>query len=315
MIPVDFAIQTGQQHRSYDELLGLWRAAERLGFTSAWLYDHLVPVGGDLDGNVFEAWTLLSSLLSRTERIRGGILVSCVMYRHPSMVAKQAVTIDHASGGRVDVGLGSCWNEWEADLYGIPFPPARERSERLVEAIDVLRTMWAPGEHNHDGRYYRISGAHASPQPVQRPGPPVWVGGMGARTAAIVAAKADGWNTIFVTLDEYRDHLDRVRRACDEIGRDHKTLRLSFGQRVSVDRDERRAEQRARAQYERNDVPFDEHIRERFIFGNALQVAERIAAFRDLGVEQFVLWHEPPFDAEAEEQIREFAETVFPLLR
>lgn len=310
-----FAIQTGQQHRSYDELLGLWRSAEQLGFTSAWLYDHLVPVGGDLDGNVFEAWTLLSSLLSRTERIRGGILVTCVMYRHPSVLAKEAVTVDHASGGRLEMGLGSCWNAWEADLYGIDFPPARERSERLVEAIDVMRAMWEPGDHKHEGKYYRVTGAHASPRPVQRPGPPLWVGGVGARTASIAASKADGWNAIFVTVDEYREHLARVRRACEEIGRDPSTLRLSFGQRVSVDRDEQRAEQRARAQYERNGVPFDEHIRERFIFGSPLQVAEHIGAFRDLGVGEFVLWHEPPFDAEAEDQIRAFAETVFPLLR
>ena len=312
---MDFAIQTGQQHRSYDELLGLWRVAEQLHFSHAWLYDHLVPVGGDLDGNVFEAWTLLSSLLSRTERIRGGILVSCVMYRHPSVLAKQAVTVDHASNGRLDLGIGSCWNAWEADLYGIEFPPLRERNERLLEAIDVIRTMWDPSAGNVEGTHYRVSGAHAAPRPVQQPGPPIWIGGTGKRMPEIVAAKADGWNAIFTTLDEYREHLERVRAACEAIGRDPSTVRLSFGQRVSVDHDERRAEERARAQYERNGVPFDDHIRERFIFGSPLQVAETIRAFRDAGVEQFVLWHEPPFDIEAEDQIRAFAETVMPLLR
>ena len=311
---MDFGIQTGQQHRSYGELLRLWQVAEQLGYTNGWLYDHFVPVGGDLDGEVFEAWTLLSSLLSRTERIRGGILVSCVMYRHPAVLAKQAVTVDHASHGRVELGIGSCWNAWEADLYGIEFPPLRERNDRLEEAIDVLRAMWAPEALDVKGRFYKVSAAHSSPRPLQQPHPPIWVGGTGRRTPAIAAAKADGWNAIFTTLEEYRGHLDRVRRACEDAGRDPSTLRLSFGQRVSVDRDEARAEERARAQYERHGIPFDDTLRARFIFGNALKVAEEVGAYAELGLDQFVLWHEPPFDADAEDQVRAFAEQVMPLL-
>jgi F420-dependent oxidoreductase-like protein len=312
---VEFGIQTGQQHRSYREILNLWQTAERLGFTYAWLYDHLIPVGGDLDGDVFEAWTLLSSLLSRTERIRGGILVTCVMYRQPAVLAKAASTVDHASGGRVELGIGSCWNAWEEGLYGIGFPPLRERNERLGEAIQVIRTMWDPTKQNYDGRYYKVSAAHASPLPVQRPHPPIWVGGTGKSLPAIAAKHADGWNAIFTSLEEYKGHLGRVRAACEEAGRDPATLALSFGQRVSVDSDSKRAEERARMQYERHGVPFDEVMRSRFIFGSAMQVAEQVRALRDLGVGQFVLWHEPPFDSDAEDQIREFAETVVPLLR
>jgi alkanesulfonate monooxygenase SsuD/methylene tetrahydromethanopterin reductase-like flavin-dependent oxidoreductase (luciferase family) len=312
---VEFGIQTGQQHRSYREILNLWQIAERLGFTYAWLYDHLIPVGGDLDGDVFEAWTLLSSLLSRTENIRGGILVTCVMYRQPAVLAKAASTVDHASGGRVELGIGSCWNAWEAGLYGIDFPPLRERNERLGEAIEVIRTMWDPSKQNYDGRYYKVSAAHASPLPVQQPHPPIWVGGTGKSLPAIAAKHADGWNAIFTSLEEYKGHLARVRAACEEAGRDPATLALSFGQRVSVDSDSKRAEERARLQYERHGVPFDEVMRSRFIFGSAMQVAEQVRALRDLGVGQFVLWHEPPFDSDAEDQIREFAETVVPLLR
>lgn len=313
---MEFGIQTGQQHRAYAEILRLWQAAERLGFRTAWLYDHLVPVGGDLDGDVFEAWTLLSSLLSRTESIRGGVLVSCVVYRHPAVLAKAASTVDHASGGRVEFGIGACWNAWEADLYGVEFPPLRERLERLDEAIHVVRTMWDPSKANYDGRHYKVSGAHFAPLPLQRPHPPVWIGGFGTRRLPdIVARQADGWNAIFLSVPEYRERLAVMRRACETAGRDPATLRLSFGQRVSVDRDERVAEERARLQYERHGVAFDEHIRQRFVFGTPLQVAEQIAAFRDLGVEQLILWHEPPFDAEAEDQLREFTETVAPLLR
>jgi alkanesulfonate monooxygenase SsuD/methylene tetrahydromethanopterin reductase-like flavin-dependent oxidoreductase (luciferase family) len=312
---VEFGIQTGQQHRSYSEILNLWQIAERLGFSYAWLYDHLIPVGGDLDGDVFEAWTLLSSLLSRTEKIRGGILVTCVMYRQPAVLAKAASTVDHASGGRVELGIGSCWNAWEAGLYGIDFPVLRERNERLGEAIEVIRTMWDPTKQNYDGRYYKVSAAHASPLPVQKPHPPIWVGGTGKSLPAIAAKHADGWNAIFTSLEEYKGHLDRVRAACEDAGRDPATLALSFGQRVSVDSDSKRAEERARMQYERHGVPFDEVMRSRFIFGSAMQVAEQVRALRDLGVGQFVLWHEPPFDSDAEDQIREFSETVIPLLR
>jgi len=311
---VDFGIQTGQQHRSYAEILNLWQTAERLGFSYAWLYDHLIPVGGDLDGDVFEAWTMLSSLLSRTDHIRGGILVSCVMYRQPSVLAKAATTVDHASGGRLELGIGSCWNAWEAGMYGLDFPPMRERNERLAEAIQVIRTMWDPSKENFEGRFYKVSAAHASPLPVQKPHPRIWVGGTGRSLPKVAAEHADGWNAIFASLDEYRGVLDRVRAECEARGRDPGTLALSFGQRVSVDRDEKRAEERARMQYERHGVPFDETLASRFIFGSAMQVAEQVRAFRDLGVGQFVLWHEPPFDADAEDQIREFAETVIPLL-
>jgi F420-dependent oxidoreductase-like protein len=313
---VEFGIQTGQQHRPFPEILALWQLAERLGYSTGWLYDHLVPVGGDLDGEVYEAWTALATLLARTERIRGGVLVSCVMFRHPAILAKAAATIDVASGGRLEFGIGACWNAWEADLYGVPFPPLAERMERLDEAIQVVRTMWDPTKEGFEGRYYRVSAAHRSPLPAQRPHPRIWVGGWGRRRMPeIIARQADGWNAIFLSLEEYRERLEAMRRACERVGRDPATLALSFGQRVSVDADARRAERRARDQYERHGVAFDEQMRERFIFGTPLEVAEKVNAFRELGVSQFILWHELPFDAEAEDQIRQFAETVVPLLR
>lgn len=309
---MEFGIQTGQQHRSLHQIESLWALAERLGYRYAWLYDHLTPVMGDLDGNVFEAWSLLAHLLARTENIRGGILITCVMYRNPAVLAKTAATIDHASAGRLEFSLGACWNAWEAGLHGIEFPPLGERLDRLGEGIDVVRAAWSGSAF--EGRFYRV-GPHAAPRPVQQPHPPIWVGGNGkVRLARIVAEKADGWNTIFLSYPEYVERLEAVRRACDATGRDPGTLRLSFGQRVSVDRDRGRAEERAKAQYERNGVPFDDTIRSRFVFGSPADVAEQVAAFRDRGVEQFIVWHEPPFDADAEEQLHAFAELVMPLL-
>lgn len=313
---MQFGIQTGQQHRSFKEILNLWQLAERTGFSYGWLYDHLVPVGGDLDGEVYESWSLLATLLAKTERIHGGILVSCVMFRHPAILAKTASTIDVASGGRLEFGIGACWNEWEADLYGVQFPKMSERVDRLDEAIDVVRTMWDPTKENYEGKFYNVSAAHVSPLPHQKPHPRIWVGGWGKKKMpSIIARQADGWNAIFLSFDEYRERLEAMRRACEEIGRDPSTLALSFGQRVCVDADEKRAERRAADQFERNGVPFDDQLRQKFIFGTPLQVAEKIAAFRDLGVDQFILWHEPPFDAEAEDQIRQFSESVMPLVR
>jgi alkanesulfonate monooxygenase SsuD/methylene tetrahydromethanopterin reductase-like flavin-dependent oxidoreductase (luciferase family) len=313
---VEFGIQTGQQHRPFKEILGLWQLAERVGYSYGWLYDHLVPVGGDLDGEVYESWAALAMLLARTERMRGGILVSCVMFRHPAILAKTASTIDVASDGRLEFGMGACWNAWESDLYGVPFPKLAERLDRLDEAIDVVRTMWDPTRENYEGRYYKVAAAHVSPLPAQRPHPRIWVGGWGkTKMPNIIARQADGWNAIFLSYDEYFERLQSMRRACEEVGRDPGTLQLSFGQRVSVDADERRAERRAVEQYERNGVAFDETMRSRFIFGTPLQVAERINRFRELGVAQFILWHELPFDAEAEDQIRQFSESVMPLIR
>jgi len=313
---VEFGIQTGQQHRSFKQILDLWQLAERTGYSYAWLYDHLVPVGGDLDGEVYESWSALATLLAKTDRIRGGILVSCVMWRQPAILAKTASTIDIASNGRLEFGIGACWNAWESDLYGVPFPPLRERLDRLDEAIDVVRTMWDPSRENFEGHYYKVAAAHVQPLPAQKPHPPIWIGGWGkTKMPGIIARQADGWNAIFLSLDEYRERLAAMRRACEDIGRDPSSLKLSFGQRVSVDADERRAEQRAADQYERNGVPFDDNLRDHFIFGTPLQVAEKISAFKELGVDQFILWHEPPFDAEADDQIRQFSESVMPLLR
>jgi alkanesulfonate monooxygenase SsuD/methylene tetrahydromethanopterin reductase-like flavin-dependent oxidoreductase (luciferase family) len=312
---VRFGIQTGQQHRPFTEILSLWQLAERIGYANAWLYDHLVPVGGDLDGDVYESWSALAMLLAKTERIRGGILVSCVMWRQPAILAKTASTIDVASDGRLEFGIGACWNAWESDLYGVQFPALSERLDRLDEAISVVRTMWDPTVENYEGRFYKVSSAHASPKPKQRPHPPIWVGGWGrTKMPNIIARQADGWNAIFLSIDEYRERLDSMRRACEAIDRDPASLVLSFGGRVSVDADARRAEARAAEQYERNGVAFDEHVRERFIYGTPLQVAEKINAFKELGVGQFILWHEPPFDAEAEDQLRQFSESVMPLL-
>lgn len=308
---MDFGIQTGQQHRSYQDILELWQLADRLGMRTAWLYDHLVPVGGSPDGNVFEAWTMLSSLLSRTERIRGGILVTCVMYRHPSVLAKQAVTVDHASGGRLEFGIGSCWNAWEAGLYGIPFPGLRERNERLDEALAIVRAMWSA----RDAVVAGVSTGYAAPAPVQQPHPPVWVGGTGKRIPSIVAEHADGWNVVLTTVEEYAGHVERVRAACEAAGRDPSSVRFSFGQRVVVEATREAAEARARAMYEPHGAAFDDFVRERVIFGAPADVAEQIARFRDLGVADFVLWHEPPMDdPNAAEQIEAFMRDVAPLL-
>jgi alkanesulfonate monooxygenase SsuD/methylene tetrahydromethanopterin reductase-like flavin-dependent oxidoreductase (luciferase family) len=176
--------------------------------------------------------------------------------------------------------------------------------------------MWDPTKENFDGLFYKVSAAHVAPLPAQRPHPRIWVGGWGrSKMPNIIARQADGWNAIFLSFEEYQARLIEMRRACEEIGRDPGTLGLSFGQRVSVDADERRAEARAIEQYERNGVAFDEQLRSRYIFGTPLQVAEKINAFKELGVDQFILWHELPFDSEAEDQIRQFSESVMPLVR
>ena len=308
-----FGIQTGQQHRTYDEILTLWQTAERNGYASGWLYDHLIPVGGELDGNVFEAYTLLSSLLARTSSIRGGVLVTCVMYRSPTVLAKAAATIDHASGGRLNFGIGSCWNFWEAGQYGLEFPKLGERYERLVEAIEVSLATWAGSAF--EGRFYSQSGAAVAPPPVQQPHPPIWVGGNGKRIGPIAARYADGWNSIFTTFDEFRLNYTMIDEACAAAGRDPSTLRRSFGQRVVVESTYEAAEARARAMYEPHGATFDDYVRARVFFGTPEGVAEQIAPFKELGVEEFICWHEPPMDdAHAVEQVQAFAETVVPLL-
>ena len=221
-----FGIHSGQQNaKSFDEYVAIWKFAEEVGLDWASVFDHFQPIQSDQDGPCYEGFTLLAAMAAHTTKLACGIIVSGVTYRHPAVVANMATTIDHVSGGRMELGIGAAWNEDEHDEYGIEFPRIGVRMDMLDEACHVLRALWTEERPSFAGRHYTLNEARCEPKPVQER-MPLWIGGSGEkRTLRIVAEHATGWNTFFGEIDEYRHKLDVLERHCADVGRDPAEIR------------------------------------------------------------------------------------------
>jgi alkanesulfonate monooxygenase SsuD/methylene tetrahydromethanopterin reductase-like flavin-dependent oxidoreductase (luciferase family) len=203
-----------------------WQLFEQLGFESAWVCDHLVQPSRP-QGPYLEAWSLLAGLAARTEKMRIGVLVSCNTFRHPSVLAKMAITVDHISNGRLEVGLGAGWYEPEHAMFGIPFPETKELVARFREAVQVVDLLLREDTSSFHGSYYQLNQAQSRPHSLQRPRPPLVLGAFGPRMLKIVATYADTWNG-FGTPKEMRERNQMLDDYCREIGRDPETLNRSL---------------------------------------------------------------------------------------
>lgn len=233
--PVRFGLFLSQADRSWDEVLDRFRMAEALGFDHAWLVDHLQPTEGAPDRPMHEAWTLLAAIAARTERIRLGVLVTSNTFRYPAVLAKQAVTVDHISSGRLILGLGTGWHEEEHRRYGIDFPTPRERVDRLEESVEMLTALMGADRTTYSGLHYQLDDAPLEPKPLQRPGVPILIAAHRPRMIRLAARYADQWDTFpelpgTATDGVTTDIAERVRifdEACREAGRDPGSVRRS----------------------------------------------------------------------------------------
>lgn len=217
-------IDLSQHQLEWDELLARARFAEEAGFDGAWVFDHFTALYGDPGGPCMEAYTLLAALAAATTRIRLGALVTGVTYRHPSLLATEAVTVDHVSGGRLELSLGAGWLEQEHIELGIPFPPTGERVERLEEALEVVKALMTTDGATFEGRHYHLRNAAYRPRPVQQPHPPIWIGAGGVRrTIPIAARHADVWHS-FGSVDELRRKADVLDEHARRAGRDPREI-------------------------------------------------------------------------------------------
>jgi F420-dependent oxidoreductase-like protein len=216
-----FGIVT-DQNQPWPTVVERWRLFEALGFDSAWDCDHLVQPSRPT-GPYFEAWTLLGGLAACTQRIRIGVLVSCNTFRHPSLLAKEALTIDHLSNGRLDLGLGAGWYEPEHRAFGIDFPSPGELVGRFREAVEIVDHLLRNDSTTYSGTYYQLNEALMRPRPVQQPRPPLMLGAHRSRMLRIVAQYADTWNS-FGTVDEMRERNAVLDEHCQAIGRDPSTI-------------------------------------------------------------------------------------------
>ena len=228
-----FAFSTAPQLCSIDELMAVWRAADEIDlFESGWTFDHFEPIfTNDRSGPCLEGWITLAALLQATTRLRGGVMVTGMVYRHPAVLANMAATLDQASHGRLELGLGAGWNTDECDAYGIDLGTLTERFDRFAEGLEVIRLLLTQERSSFSGRWFTLRDAYCNPKPVQAPHPPIVIGGAGERrTLPLVARYADHWNYPGTAADPVAD-LRRLRgvleRCCGEIGRNPAEIRIS----------------------------------------------------------------------------------------
>ncbi|MDA8047995.1 MAG: LLM class flavin-dependent oxidoreductase [Actinomycetota bacterium] len=219
-----FGLDVAQQRVSWDELVRRVRLAEDLGFDGAWGFDHFEPMYGEGPGETFEGMTTLAALTGVTSRIRLGLLVTGVTYRHPSVLAAQALTIDHASHGRLELALGAAWFEQEHHELGIPYPSTTGRFDLLEDTLEIVTRLFSGEVVSYQGRQVSLARAQMRPRPVQSPRPPIWVGGTGPRRTLPLAARyADVWHA-FGTPGSLREAGLRLDRLAEEAGRDPASI-------------------------------------------------------------------------------------------
>ena len=235
MHPLRFGLKLSQ-NATIDTLTTIWGIADDSGFDHCWNMDHFASLGGDDTLDIFEAWTLLAGMAARTTRTRVGCSVTGNTYRHPAVLAKAAVTVDHLSGGRLEFGIGAGWAENEHTMLGLPFGTARDRADWLEEALPIIRSLWTEPRTTFPGKQYLLTEAVAEPKPVQTPHPPIWIGGVGRRrTLRMAAEHAAVWNAPGGSPAEVAELSAVLDGHCADIGRDPAEIRRSVQIRVPAD--------------------------------------------------------------------------------
>ena len=271
-----------QEGGTYDDLLAVARRTEELGFDAFFRSDHYVAFSGDGLPGPTDAWITLAGLARETSRIRLGTLVTPVTFRRPGPLAISVAQVDQMSGGRVELGLGTGWFDGEHAMYGIPFPAMKVRFELLEEQLQILQGLWSDGPFSFDGTHYELVDSPALPKPVQRPGPPIIIGGYGAtRTPRLAATYADEFNVPMGQLDVTATQFDRVREACKITGR---SVLLSAAQTICVGKDEAEVRRRAEAI---GQTP--EQLRATGLSGTPAEVVDKIGAFAAAGATRIYL--------------------------
>ncbi len=309
-----FSVQIPQQDVSYQEILDIALEAEASGCDCVWLYDHFFPIIGSSEGPCLDGWTALSALAALTKRVRLSILVTGNTYRHPSVLAKMATTVDIISGGRLEYGLGGAWFALEHNALGIPFPPVRERLARLEEALQLTRLFWLLGTEekvDFNGRYYQLKEALCNPSPVQKPHPPIMVGGGGERkTLRSVARHADLWNT-FGAPEGFRKKISILKEHCGAEGRNPDDIEKSVLLMIVINDDPKGIDSLIGKTAQRIGWS-EEDLRKATLAGSAEAVVERIHEYHEVGVTHIIFGMVPYWDRSS---FRRFTREVIPKFR
>jgi F420-dependent oxidoreductase-like protein len=288
----------GEGTEIVESLRRLVTQAESSGFDSFWVMDHFHQIGnvGEPREPMLESWTTLSTIAGFTSRIKLGTMVTGIVYRYPSVLAKIGATLDVLSRGRLFMGIGAAWNEEEAAAYGIHFPSTSERFQRLEEAVQIIRKMWTEQPTSFAGKFYQVRDAHCNPQPIQKPHPPILIGGSGERkTLRIVAQYGDACN-LFGSSETVKKKLAVLREHCRDVGRDYNSILKTKLGSVTIDKDRDAARKRVEERFK--GAP-EQMVKEFAIYGNPEDVRRQVEGFRDVGIEYLILSFEPQRELEA----------------
>jgi F420-dependent oxidoreductase-like protein len=237
MSTVTFGFKTEPPRAAYADLVRIWQEADEIPVISdLWAFDHFVPLRADPSEPCLEGWTTLTALATQTRRARVGLLVAGNTYRHPAILAKMAAALDVITGGRLEFGIGAGWHEGEHRMYGLPFGTVADRIRALDEACEVVRRLWTDDRATFGGRYYTLDDARCEPKPVQRPYPPITIGGTGERlTLRVVARHADRWNFNGSAAAEFVRLNGILDEHCAAVGRDPAAIQRSVQLKVGLD--------------------------------------------------------------------------------
>jgi F420-dependent oxidoreductase-like protein len=309
--PIRFGVQTGQQGIAWAEMLDLWQKADAWGYDSLWNFDHFLPIFTDPAGPCFEGWTTLSALGQATKRARIGHLVNGNTYRNPCILAKMAATLDHVTGGRLNLGIGAGWFELEHRAFGIDFMSVPRRLGALEESCRILKGMFSGEKFSLAGRHYTIEDAIGNPRPVQSPHPPIMIGGTGEKVLLrIVARHADMWNASS-SAERMAHWIDVIRRHGDAAGRDTAAIEKTVMMPLCYTADT------ARQQFVCQLVAgmqqcSPEEARERVMVGARQECLDRVERYARAGVTHFIFMLFQPFFPD---EVQAFAEEVAPAAR
>ena len=247
-----YGIKTPNMHTTWENMLEIWREVDQTDvFDSVWNWDHLYPLRSDPHGTSLDGWVTLSALARETKRIRIGTMVNGMHFRHPSITAKMAVTLDHVSGGRSYLGLGAGWFEEEAEAHGIELGTMKERFDRFDEGLAVIVSLLTNEETTFSGRYYLLKGALCEPKAIQQPHPPIVIGGTGRkRTLRTVARRAQMWDALIVEPGEWLELRDVLEEHCQAVGRDSSEITCTAHVRYTKGDDPSRVADEAARRFE-----------------------------------------------------------------
>ncbi len=306
----------GSSGLGWKDFLEICQSCDELGYHGFYPSDHLMQIqqGRGPSSERLEGLTVMAAMSGHTKRLRLGMLVVNNNFRHPVITAKMVNTIDHASGGRAELGIGSGNIKHEFDVHGIPWPPFKERIERLDEGLSVIRALWTEEPATFEGKYYQVREAPMMPKPVQKPYPPIILGGRGESSMRLAAKHATDYNQI-APLEDAKAGLERFKGICAEMGKDFNRFRRSVqvpiklsDSKEEVDRAIERAVQNSHGGSERY-PDLEAQVRDTMLWGDAEHIKEQVGRWTDAGIDHFILMTPRPFDPKMMER---FAKDVAP---